>query len=107
MIDHIQVSCGMGAIGSPTITYKDNATHVAQMQTRYIKTNYTKHISLNFFTHINYKKVEILLSCKLNCVMISLIYLQSLYLYPLLKNVLKALVCANLDICKVYGGESL
>jgi hypothetical protein len=53
MIDHIQVSCGMGAIGSPTIIYEDNATHVAQMQTRYIKTNYTKHISLNFFTHIN------------------------------------------------------
>jgi hypothetical protein len=35
----------MGIIESPTIIYKGNAACVAQMQTRYIKTNYTKHIS--------------------------------------------------------------
>jgi hypothetical protein len=49
VIDHIQISCGMGAIESPTIIYEDNAACVAQMQTGYIKTNYIKHISLKLF----------------------------------------------------------
>jgi hypothetical protein len=48
MIDHIQKSCGLGAIEWPTIIYENNAACVAQ-QTRYIKTNYTKHISLKLF----------------------------------------------------------
>jgi hypothetical protein len=43
MIDHIHIPCGMDAIGSPTIIYEDNAACVAQMQTEYIKTNYTNH----------------------------------------------------------------
>jgi hypothetical protein len=33
MIDHIQKSCGLGAIESPMIIYKDNAACVTQMQT--------------------------------------------------------------------------
>jgi hypothetical protein len=49
VIDHIQTSCGMGALKSPTIIYEDNAACVAQMQTRYIKTNYMKHISPKLF----------------------------------------------------------
>jgi hypothetical protein len=65
MIDHIQKSCGIGAIESPTISYEDNVACVAQMQMAYIKTNYKKHIFLNCFTHINYKKVGRLVSCKL------------------------------------------
>jgi hypothetical protein len=56
-----------GTIESRTIIYEDNVVCVAQMQTSYIKTNYTKHISLKlFFTHMNYKKVGRLVSCKLN-----------------------------------------
>jgi hypothetical protein len=31
--DHIQTSCDMGVVESPTIIYEDNATCVAQMQT--------------------------------------------------------------------------
>jgi hypothetical protein len=46
MTDHIQKSCRIGAIESPKIIYEDNIACVAQMQMRYIKTNYTKHISL-------------------------------------------------------------
>jgi hypothetical protein len=42
MIDHIQKSCGIGAIESPTISYEDNVACVAQMQMAYIKTNYKK-----------------------------------------------------------------
>jgi hypothetical protein len=49
MIDHIQISCGIGAIGSPTTIYEDNAACVAQMQTRYVNTNYIKHISPKLF----------------------------------------------------------
>jgi hypothetical protein len=49
MIDHIQKSCEIGVIESPTIIYKDNAACVIQMQTRYIKTNYIKHISPKLF----------------------------------------------------------
>ena len=45
MINHIQQSCGMGSIKSPTIIYEDNAACVAQMQIGYIKSNITKHIS--------------------------------------------------------------
>jgi hypothetical protein len=49
MIDHIQISCGIGAIRSPTIIYEDNAACVAQMQIGYVKTNYMKHISPKLF----------------------------------------------------------
>jgi hypothetical protein len=49
VINHIETSCGIGALESPTIIYEDNATCVSQMQTRYIKTNYTKLISPKLF----------------------------------------------------------
>jgi hypothetical protein len=49
MIDHIQKSCGLNAIESHMIIYEDNAACVTQMQTGYIKTNYTKHISPKLF----------------------------------------------------------
>jgi hypothetical protein len=49
MIHHIQKSCGICAMKSPTIIYEDNTTCVVQMQMGYIKTNYTKHISLKLF----------------------------------------------------------
>jgi hypothetical protein len=49
VIDHIHTSYGMGIVESPTIIYEDNVACVAQMQTWYIKNNYTKHISLKLF----------------------------------------------------------
>jgi hypothetical protein len=49
VIDHIHTSCGMGVVESPTIIYEDNVSCVGQMQTGYIKTNYTKHISMKLF----------------------------------------------------------
>jgi hypothetical protein len=49
MIDRIHISCGVGAIGSPTIIYEDNASCVTQMQMGYVKTNYTKQISPKLF----------------------------------------------------------
>ena len=49
MISHIQKSCGLNTMDTPTIIYGDNAACVAQMQTGYIKNNLTKHISPKFF----------------------------------------------------------
>jgi hypothetical protein len=66
MIDHIEKPCGIGVIESPTIIFEDNAACVVQIQTGYIKTNYTKYIFENYFTHMNYKKVRRLVSYKLN-----------------------------------------
>jgi hypothetical protein len=40
MINHIQQSCGIGVIDSPTIIYEDNAACVAQMDKGYIKKQY-------------------------------------------------------------------
>jgi len=45
VINHIQQSCGIGSIESPTIIYEDNFACVTQMQTGYIKSNITKHIA--------------------------------------------------------------
>jgi hypothetical protein len=48
-INHIQASCGIEPIGSPTIIYEDNAACVAQMQSGYVKSNATKHITPKLF----------------------------------------------------------
>jgi hypothetical protein len=49
VINHIQVSCGIEPIGSPTIIYEDNAACIAQMQSGYVKSNVTKHITPKLF----------------------------------------------------------
>jgi hypothetical protein len=45
----MHTSYGICALESPMIIYEDNVACVAQMQTGYIKTNYTKYISLKLF----------------------------------------------------------
>jgi hypothetical protein len=74
MIDNIQISCDIGAIGSSIIIYEDNVACVVQMQMRHIETNYTK-IVIQKIIHINYKRVERLVSCKFNHTIIMLIRL--------------------------------
>jgi hypothetical protein len=49
VINHIQVSCGVEPIDSPTIIYEDNAACVVQMRSGYVKSNVTKHITSKFF----------------------------------------------------------
>ena len=49
MIDHIQKSCGMNAVDTPTVIYEDNVACVAQMYMGYVKSNLTKHIARKFF----------------------------------------------------------
>jgi hypothetical protein len=49
VINHIQVSCGIGLIWSPTIIYEDNVACITQMQSGYVKSNITKHITPKLF----------------------------------------------------------
>jgi hypothetical protein len=49
MINHIQQSCGIGVIDSPTIIYENNVACVTQMDKGYIKSNIIKHISPKLF----------------------------------------------------------
>jgi hypothetical protein len=57
VINHIQVSCGIDPIGSPTIIYEDNVVCIAQIQSDYVKSNVTKHITAKLFypheLHVN------------------------------------------------------
>ena len=60
MTNHIQKSCGLSVVDTSTIIYEDNTACVAQMQTGYIKSNMTKHISPKFFyTHEPQKEGEV------------------------------------------------
>lgn len=56
MINHIQQSSGIGSIESPTIIYEDNSACITQMETGYIKSNITKHISPKLFYHHELQK---------------------------------------------------
>jgi hypothetical protein len=49
VFNHIQSSCGIDSIGPPTIIYEDNVACVAQMQSGYVKSNFTKHITPKLF----------------------------------------------------------
>jgi hypothetical protein len=49
VINHIQVSCGIEPIGSPTIINEDNTACIAQMQSGYVKSNVIKHITPKLF----------------------------------------------------------
>jgi hypothetical protein len=49
VINHIQVLCGIESISSPIIIYEDNAACIAQMQSCYMKSNVTKHITPKLF----------------------------------------------------------
>jgi hypothetical protein len=51
VINHIQSSCGIEQIGSPTIIYEDNVACVAQIQSGYVKLMLLNMLFLNFSTH--------------------------------------------------------
>jgi hypothetical protein len=52
VINHIQISCAIELIRSPTIIYEDNTACINQMQSGYVKSNVIKHITLKLF-HIH------------------------------------------------------
>ena len=61
MIRHIFRTCQISSINeTPTMLFEDNATCIAQIKTRHIKGDKTKHISRKFFyTHELQKNDEI------------------------------------------------
>ena len=60
MTNHIMQSCGIGALETPTIIFEDNAACVVQMESCYIKSNLTKHITPKlFYPHELQKNGEI------------------------------------------------
>jgi hypothetical protein len=64
VINHIQISGGIEPIGSPTIIYEDNAACVAQMQSVYVKSNVTKHITPKLFYPYELQSLVRFVSCK-------------------------------------------
>jgi hypothetical protein len=60
---HVLNACGIIITPTPTIIYEDNSACVAQVQSGYIKSNITKHISPKFFyTHQLQKNTEIMVT---------------------------------------------
>jgi hypothetical protein len=101
VINHIQVSCGIEPIGSPTIIYEDNVVCIAQMQSGYVKIMLLSILHINFSTHMNFKLMERLVSCKLSHVIIWLICSLSPCHTAHFLNVLLVLLCVNLEIYKI------
>ena len=65
---HVQNTCGIKIALSRTIIFEDNAACVAQIQSGYVKSNITKHISPKFFfTHELQKKEEIMVTHTRSC----------------------------------------
>jgi hypothetical protein len=55
---HAQNACGIVVAPTPTIIYEDNAACVAQVQSGYVKSNISKHISTNFSIRMKCTKME-------------------------------------------------
>ena len=85
---HVQNACGINIVNSPTIIFEDNAACVAQIQTGYVKSNITKHISPKlFFKHELQKKEEISVTLTKSCDNLADIFTKSLLASPFEKCV--------------------
>jgi hypothetical protein len=97
----------MSAIESPTIIYEDNAAYVTQMQTGYIKTNYTKHISPKlFYPHELQESREISILWIKSCDNLADLFIKSLPLATIDKCV-KGIGMRRLKNLQGFGGDSL
>jgi hypothetical protein len=85
---HVQNACGINTVNSLTIIFEDNAACVAQIQTGYVKSNITKHISPKlFFTHELQKKEEISVTLTKSCDNLADMFTKSLPTSPFEKCV--------------------
>jgi hypothetical protein len=65
---HVQNACGINIAPTPTIIYEDNSACITQVQSSYIKSNITKHISPKFFyMHELQKNGEIMVTRVKSC----------------------------------------
>jgi hypothetical protein len=106
MINHIQQSCGIGVIDSPTIIYENNVACVTQMDKGYIKSNIIKHISPKlFYPHELQQEGEINVLPTKSCDNLTDLFTKSLLAFSF-ENVSNELVCVDLGICKVQEEKS-
>ena len=106
MINHIQQSCDIGSIESPTIIYEDNFACVTQMQSGYIKSNITKCIVPKlFYPHELQANREINILQIKSCDNLAT-YLLSPYQLLYFKNWYMELVCGDFEICQNQGETS-
>jgi hypothetical protein len=102
VINHIQVSCGIEPIGSPTIIYEDNAICTAQMQSGYVKSNITKHITPKlFYPHELQVNGEISILQTKSCDNLTDLFTKSLPYCTFSKCV------AGIDICRLRDLQDL
>jgi hypothetical protein len=102
VINHIQFSCGIEPIRSPVIIYKDSVASLLRYSQVMWKVILLNILFLNFSTHMNFKLMWRLASCKSSYVIIWLIYSLSLCHTTYFLNVLLVLVCVDLEIYKIY-----
>ena len=107
MINHIQQSSGIGPIESPTIIYEDNAACITQMETGYIKSNITKHISPKlFYPHELQKNGEIKILQTKSCDNLADLFTKSLP-GPMFQNFVHSIGMRRLKDLQVSGGDNL
>jgi hypothetical protein len=79
MMNFVQGSSGIGSLESPTIIYEDNVACIVEMQTCYIKSNITKHISPKlFYPHELQKSEEIYILHMKSCDNLADLFTKSL-----------------------------
>jgi hypothetical protein len=107
VINHIETSCGIGALESPTIIYEDNVACVAQIQIGYIKTNYMKHISSKlFYPHKLQEQWEISILQTKSCDNLLDLFTKSLPL-AIFDKCVKGIGMKRLKDLQDLGGEPL
>jgi hypothetical protein len=101
VIKHIHVSCGIKPIRSPTIIYEDSVACIAQMQSGYVKSNITKHITPKlFYPHELQINGEFGILQTKSCDNLANLFTKSLSYYTFL-NVLLVLVYVDLEIYRI------
>ena len=107
MVNHIQQSCGLNAIDTPTIIYEDNAACAVQMETGYIKSNITKHIAPKlFYPHEFQKEGEINILQTKSCDNVTDLFTKSLP-YSIFSNCVQGIGLRRLRDLQESGGVSL
>ena len=104
---HVHNTCGINIAPTPTIIYEDNSACVAQVQSGYIKSNVTKHISPNFFyTHELQKNGEIMVTYVKSCDNLADVFTKVLA-PPIFEKCIRGLGMKRLREIQESGGESL
>jgi hypothetical protein len=104
---HVQNACGINIAPTPIIIYEDNSACIAQVQSGYIKSNITKHISPKFFyTHELQKNGEIMVTRVKSCDNLADVFTKVLA-PPIFEKCIRGLGMKRLREIQESGGELL